>query len=132
MHTGAANDTPPLAESLADGSSASMSPADRHSVEHEVTSFVRQIEGLSVSYDLTNLLLWGSARLASQEHLKFLEANASLIKEAPTKKYFNLPPHFIYEASLLKRKHEQTVAARRIVPKSFLVALVSQFDVLVG
>jgi len=102
------------------------------SLGSEVSAFIRQINACAKSLPLVMFTLTGARRLAAKKHLEFLQENGELEKEEDGRKIFKVDTTIGWKLIPLKQDHEDSIAAYRLIPKSFIVSLVSQFDFFVG
>jgi hypothetical protein len=126
METNTANaDTGPNAETARRKTSSVRGHFDR------VTSrFVQEIDSLSSTLPLAMHSINAARRQASETRRKFIVENA---KEADEKLgTVRIETNDFLRLQRLSRRSSRTAAASTLVPRSFLVALVSQFDNFLG
>lgn len=135
------NDEKPLAPTK--GVSTAISPSvetpvketpteSTQSIGFEIDSFINQLEALNASLPLAVTILKVARFGKNEEFSKFLEKNGTLKSTTSAVKTYVLGPGVIGEAQRLKRKVERFERGAEILPRSFIVALISQFDHFVG
>ncbi len=103
---------------------------DKETVGEEVATFVNQIDGLANVLPLT-LQAIISAQVASVSELDRFFAN-ECTPNPEKKNTFKIEVGKVSRYHFLRSHVQKTQLARELVPRSFLVALVSQFDAFVG
>ena len=100
-------------------------------IGEEVDLFVNQIDGLAETLPLAARAIQEVRKLSQNKLVEFFkgECTATVSEEKTT---YNFDPGQYPKYLSLSRRVERVDAARQVVPRSFLVALVSQFDAFVG
>jgi hypothetical protein len=102
--------------------------AERANIGDEAATFIEQIDGLSSSLLLT-LKVTTSAREKISETLRtFIEKHGVLVSETGATQSFTIEQQHAAEIENLKKQREHTELALSILPRSFVVSLVTQFD----
>jgi hypothetical protein len=98
----------------------------------EIERFTVALDGLETTLPLVLLTAIGAHRYTSQKLEGFLASKAELIPEGGTKKKYRVPLNHVFEVSRLHKEIEKIGVGLDIIPRSFLVSLVSQFDIFLG
>lgn len=111
------------------GTTATPNP-EQDSIGDEISSFVRNIDALQASMPLQSLVTVAIAIACEKSLQAFLEKNCQPIDS--TKAQFNIEPEQFLEFNRLSARIRKMEAALTIVPQTFVVALVSQYDSFLG
>lgn len=101
-------------------------------IQKEIGAFVQQIESLATSLPFVMVTLVALASGASDKFSKFLEKHGKTIKSSKKQKAYTLPPQFRTQADKLQRECDNLKAGLTILPRQFVVSLVSQYDAFLG
>ena len=108
-------------------------PEKKSSLDEEVTSFVNQIDGLAQALPPALHSINEANLAALHELLSFFKNECLPIVEADgAAKRYTIPSGKGSRFNFLNSKGRKTDLASELVPRSFLVALVSQFDSFLG
>lgn len=102
------------------------------SMADEIDTFVQHLDALATSLPLVMSMMTRARTTAKDKQFKFLEAHGSVVREEGAQKTYNLSSEHIFEFNLLERKTESLNIGYSILPRSFIVSLVSQFDFFLG
>ena len=95
-------------------------------IGEEVTEYQKHIDALATNLPLLMLLMYGQCRVTSDTRLRFLRANG---KPHPDEEgAVLLKVEHLGEVQRLERDVDHAHIANMMLPRSFLVALVSQYD----
>lgn len=101
-------------------------------IKKETEKFVHAIDGLALTLQMSMGQLRDSAKDAHKQFDDFVERHCE-IRETEGKRQFRIPSHdFCHEFERLKTQLDRIHTALRVVPRSFFVALVSQYDAYLG
>jgi hypothetical protein len=107
-------------------------PADGTSaIADPVLTFVSQIDGLHTSLPLAMMVIQGAARTAQTAYQTFVDEYCEK-KEEDGRRSILVPLDHEHRFAALNRRARRTSTAHAIVPRSFLVSLVSQYDAFLG
>ncbi len=95
-----------------------------------IDSFIKHIDGLRISFPLTFAILQISADKAAHHRNEFLAKHYP--KETKSGQSFQIQYEHFFQYDLLNREAEAAAQALLVVPRTLLVALVSQFDAFIG
>ena len=96
-----------------------------------VLNFVSQIDGLHTTLPLTMTVIQIGARTAQTAYQKFIDQYCKE-EEEDGRRIVLVPPDHEHRFAALTRRARRTSTAQIIVPRSFLVSLVSQYDAFLG
>jgi hypothetical protein len=108
-------------------------PADleEHPLGIAVNTFIRDIDSLSTTLPLAMLIIREANRRSTKALRDYEEENCRVEADGSKRTVF-LTPDTQHQFSKLLRRYERGARASSLVPRSFVVSLVSQFDALVG
>lgn len=101
------------------------------SIGQEIDVFIQHIDSLATSFPLTILILQAVLQNTHGNYRKFIEGNCE-IKEEDGRELITVEPEHRFQYSKLVKQIESGEISLKIVPRSLLVALVSQFDSYLG
>jgi hypothetical protein len=102
------------------------------SFAEEITLFTRQIESLASSLPLVMPLVTETAKKARRDFVDYVKPLAEKGETSAGKTTFQLTADQVQRFERLKRNFESADQAVRLIPRSFLASLVSQFDSFIG
>ncbi|WP_428306352.1 hypothetical protein [Lacipirellula sp.] len=102
------------------------------SIAREIDAFMLSVESLSVSLPFMLMVLKGLSAFEHQRLGKYLGANCTLKGEEGATQTYQVPAHLVGEVRRIERKSNRYDKSTQTVPRSLLVALVSQFDYFLG
>lgn len=114
-----------------DGESGSADVKEK-ALGDQLLRFIDHITSLSESLPLTMLIAGTSAREADKDFRTFLEQSCILEKEEGDNRIYSVPFENHFRYTKLKNAFQRCKIAYKILPRSFLVSLVSQFDAFLG
>jgi hypothetical protein len=114
------------------GSSVNGQQRVRPSLGSEIETFSDHVNALATSFPLMLLLMHGNERLRNKEYLRFLEERGELVEVDQDNKEYSVPLDCLRETDRLKRCLTQAEIGAAILPRSFLVSLVSTYDFFLG
>lgn len=94
--------------------------------------FIDNIESLDASLPLIMLVMSSMSDKKHKEHLEFLEKNGKLIEEEGSRKRFDLDPKHFQGAKKIRKKHDRMRKSLELIPRNFIVSLISEFDSFLG
>ncbi len=103
----------------------------RNTIGREIDLFVRQIDSLAETLPLTSLAIQGASESSREQFVKFLaDVCEPVIQDDKTTYTLDSGKYLQYRR--LAGRFQKTLLAHDLVPRSFLVSLVSQFDAFLG
>ncbi len=102
------------------------------SIDKELHTFIRQIESLESSLPYVMAMAFAIHQDLSRKYNKFLAMYGKPIEPGGKKKSYTLPLECTAEADKLKRELEKSRVGLSIIPRQFVVSLVSQYDAFLG
>jgi hypothetical protein len=105
---------------------------ERGSIHDTLESYIHNLDALRES--LVPVMIMASAvqKAASEQHLKVLRQHGTLISETETSAEFKVPVAHIRLVERKRRRYERSVSALGLLPRTFLVSFVSEFDSFVA
>ncbi len=97
------------------------------SLDDEVTAFVKQIDSLSTSLVLALKVMTTVREKVAESLTQFFDRHGILVEETDDHKSFSITQQHLSKGESLKKQHDHAAQATAILPRSFLVSLVSQF-----
>jgi hypothetical protein len=119
----------PSPDPVASPSQVGNAAAARGSFEGVIARFIREIESLATTFPLAMRSIVAAHQKSRKEYRDFVTTHG---EPNPDGKSFNIDAANIHEMIRLRRDVERASAASSLVPRSFLVALVSQYDSFLG
>lgn len=101
------------------------------SIGEEIKSFATQIDSLRTALPMTMILLQRFAKDAADK-LRQFEAESCKLEVEGTRRRVLVPIEHFSKWNRLKHRFDQAQIARRLVPRSLLVSVVSQYDAFLG
>jgi hypothetical protein len=102
-------------------------------ISKDIKKFFREIDGLVNTLPLTMLLLNVEARRSRDNLAKYFDANDIKGNNGQTyTKFINVTKETIGQFRKLEKRNAKATLAIRIIPQSFLVSLISQYDSFIG
>src|ERR1039457_2548014 len=101
-------------------------------IEAEIDSFVKAIDSLFSSFVPTMWLMEAGQRTASDDMREFIKTKCHNVQVSDGLIQGELPPSLFAENARLQRKLNQRAIACKILARSFVVSLVSQYDSFLG
>lgn len=109
-----------------------MATAKKHGIARQIQELIKAIDSLSMTLAMSFESLSRHHTAAHEEYDAFVEKYA-VTTERDGKRYMRIRSHeYCHDYGLLRRQLDRLHAASDVVPKSFLVALVSQYDAFLG
>lgn len=102
------------------------------SVADVIDVFVQEIDSLAETLPLTARAISASVKGADSSYLQFLEQHGTNRREEDKFITWDVSAENKEKAERLRLRLDRTRIAARIVPRSFLVSLVSQYDSFLG
>ena len=96
-----------------------------------VLTLVSQIDRLHTSLPLAMTVIQGATRTARTSYQTFVDQNCES-EEEDGRRSILVPLDHEHRFAALNRRARRTAMANSIVPRSFLVSLVSQYDAFLG
>jgi hypothetical protein len=97
-----------------------------------VLTFVSQIDGLHATLPLAMTVIQAAARTANTSFEAFVDQHCEKREEEDGTNIIRVPLDHEHRFAALERRARRTLTAQAIVPRSFLVSLVSQYDAFLG
>jgi len=101
-----------------------------NSIDEEIGSFVHNIDALHVTLPAQTMMASAIHMACDKSFLSFVDANCQT-KPGTDDTYQVTPEHYL-EFNRLRSRNRKAYAATVIIPQTFLVALVSQYDSFLG
>ncbi len=100
----------------------------------DVEHFIQGISSLSATLPLVKSVLRVTRDKTRQDLEKFIKTKAEIVKEDAGKRHqiFTVDAEHGAEFEKIRTDYQAAMIAARVIPRSFIVALVSQFDVHIG
>lgn len=108
-----------------------MSGTKKPNIADALDTFVGQIDGLREALPLSMIVIQAVSRAAQKNYQAFIDENCTE-REEDGRSVVNVPIDHDHRFSILHRRTGRAHTAREIVPRSFLVSLVSQYDAFLG
>jgi len=102
------------------------------SLSEEIESFIVNIDAIKTSLPFVMSMLTAVGYSENKELADYLEKHGTLKNESGESKTYALGPEVLDEAGRLRRKVDRFERGMDIIPRSLLVALISQYDFFVG
>jgi len=96
-----------------------------------IAEFVVQVESLATSLPLAMAVIQGAHRAAHKSYDDFVEKNCKEETKSEAS-YILVPVELDDRYNVLKKRVRQTSTAYSVVPRSFLVSLISSYDAFLG
>jgi hypothetical protein len=119
----------PSPEPVTSANQVSNAAPARGSFEGVIARFIREIDSLATTLPLAMGSIVSAHQKSRKEYRDFVTTHGEL---NPDGKSFNIDTDNIHEMIRLRRDVERASAASSLVPRSFLVALVSHYDSFLG
>ena len=94
----------------------------------ELTTFIEQIDSLSTSLYLSLKVTTAARERVAESMAKFIDRHATLVQETDDSKSFSVAQQHAAKSAQLKKQCEHVELALSVLPRSFLVSMVTQFD----
>lgn len=94
----------------------------------EITTFIEQIDSLSTSLLLAQKVTVTAREKIADSMTKFIDMHGTLVRETDDTKSFSIALQHAEKGAVLKKQYEHVDLALSILPRSFLVSMVTQFD----
>jgi hypothetical protein len=101
-------------------------------IGEEIASFVHNIDALQFSLPVFTVLSAGMSIACVEDLDDFLKKNGTKTAESDSTETFTLGTEHALELSRLSARLRKAKAGQRLLPQSFVVALVSQYDSFLG
>ena len=99
-------------------------------LKKSVDNFIKHLESLADTYPLVVAILKGTSMASQKKFNDFLKAECVAKDETETS--YTVPIEKINKSKLLRRKVDNTSLAAQLVPRNFIVSLLSEFDTYLG
>ena len=103
-------------------------PGSPVSIGEEIASFINQIDSLSTSLDLAIKVTKTVHEKISETLSRFFDKYAKLLAETESHASYSIEWQHTYKYENLKRQREHAELTLSLLPGSFVVSLVTQFD----
>ena len=94
--------------------------------------FVRNIEALETSLPLVMTMMIAAHVAAVQNYNTYLEKNGELLEESEEEKTYSIPAPHVQAMNRMVKQLRRSDTGYAILPQSFIVSLVSQYDFFLG
>lgn len=101
-------------------------------LDGEIHAYIHNIEALKTSLPFAVSVLQVAATAENKKFGEYLEVNGELKSETEHQKEYNLGPEELQVAARKRRKVNQFERGIEILPRTFVVSLISQYDYFVG
>lgn len=95
-----------------------------------VDNFIKHLESLADTYPLVVAILKGTSMASQKRFNDFLKAECTAKDETETS--YTVPIEKINKSKQLRRKVDNTALAAQLIPRNFVVSLLSEFDTYIG
>ncbi|MDN3519626.1 hypothetical protein QWY84_18620 [Aquisalimonas lutea] len=104
-----------------------------YSIHAEIETFAKHLDALYTSLPLVMAMTSIARKDASDNFTKFLEEHGEEVEEdGEGVRTFSIPPEKNRMAARKKKKIDTTQAAASLLPRSFIVSFVSEYDAYIG
>jgi len=114
-----------LSKSLSGNGKPNGSPV---SISEELVSFIKQIDSLSTSLVLDLKVTTTVQEKIAETIAEFLDKHATLLEETENYASYDIERQYTFKYDNLKRQRENAALTLSLLPRSFVVSLVTQFD----
>jgi hypothetical protein len=104
----------------------------KHEIHLTVEKFTHNLEAIRSSMKLIMLIATSATAINQEKHLKTLEQYGVLVDENESGKQFKIAVEHLAKIKRHMRQHKRARTAAEILPRSFLVSFVSEFDAFLG
>lgn len=101
------------------------------SIGKEINIFVQHIDSLATSFPLTRMILQAVLQNSHEEYRTFIGENCA-VNDSKGRELVTVEPQHLFQYNKLIKELDSGALALKIVPRSLLVSLVSQFDSFLG
>ena len=108
-----------------------MSSAKKPNIADALGTFVGQIDGLRGALPLSMAIIQAVSRAADKSYQAFIDKHCTE-EEVDGQRVINVPIDHEHRFNILHRRTGRAHTAREIVPRSFVVSLISQYDAFLG
>jgi hypothetical protein len=116
----------------ANGKNPPANQAKKPSIADDLSLFVQHIEALAGSFPFITTLV-NAARAATESELgKYLAKHGKVIRRKGTSVTYTVTAEHASKVKRLRNRRDQGRHAGTIIPRSFIVALISQYDSFLG
>jgi len=98
------------------------------SIGDEVTAFIKQIDSLSTALALSLKVTTTVQEKISEAIAEFFRKHATLVAETENQASYSIERQHTYKYENLKRQRENAELTLSLLPRSFVISLVTQFD----
>lgn len=106
-------------------------PSPEASIGDEVALFIKHIDSLEETFPLSMVSIGKANKKATENIMKFHENNCEYFEEGETKGY-RVKQEDWRQLNRLIRQTERAALSYKMVPRSFVVSLISQYDAYLG
>jgi len=99
-------------------------------LKKSVDNFIKHLESLADTYPLVLAILKGTSMASQKRFNDFLKEECIPKNEEFTS--FTIPVEKVNKSKQLRRKLDNTTLAAQLVPRNFIVSLVSEYDTFLG
>lgn len=105
---------------------------ESNKLHQSIETFIHNLDALIEALHPVMIIVNEMRKHYSNGHLETLERVGSLVSDDGNKKEFNIPPINSREVFRNKKKCERAASAVELLPRTFLVSFVSEFDTFLG
>lgn len=102
------------------------------SFESDLDIFIQHVDSLAITLPMVKLVIEAVDQRAEKEYRTFLETKSTPSITENGESAFTVDTDQIFQFIKLKREHDSLRIAQVVIPRSFIVTLVSQFDIHLG
>ncbi len=97
-----------------------------------IDTFTQHVRALEISFSLVMLLMRGNEIVRSADFLSFLEHYCEKVQDESGERSFTVPPTHLRTVDRLSRECQHASVSSEILPRAFLISLVSGYDYYLG
>jgi hypothetical protein len=101
-------------------------------IAQEIDRFVRQIDSLADTLPIAIHVIQAANRASREDFHHFLERECKVSRDDGKTRTYSIEGNKYFQFRRLEGRYEKSKLAHELVPRTFLVSLVSQFDAFLG
>ena len=101
-------------------------------IKKSIDAFIHNLDALAHSFPVVMKSTFEALQNADKDWLSYMEKNATKVEEIESGKIFLLPPEKRQENKAKKQKFEKLKTSSTLLPRSFLVSFISEYDAFLG
>jgi len=109
-----------------------VSGAKANTIGQDVDLFIRQIDSLADTLPMATLVIQTTNQSSKEDLRRFLEQECSVTADDGQKKTYTVEGDKYFQFRRLEGRDHKARLAQELLPRTFVVSLVSQFDAFLG